>query len=265
MMRTDDDTRKGAPLLLAAATAFLALGIAGCGKSVQSSGVATASGAAAQEEGHWRGREGVREAIALMHEGKGNEARRRLVSVLRHSPDDGIARQLLQQIEGDPREMFGTESHAYVLKEGETLSTVAQRALGNPMLFYALARYNDIAVPGAVEAGQTIQVPGRRPQAQAGRPAPQRPAAPRSQPPASAAPAPAARPPAANPAPQRSAANPAQAARLRGQGLAALNGGQIDRAVGLLRQAAALDPGNSAIRGDLSRALRVQSTVRARP
>jgi Flp pilus assembly protein TadD len=66
----------------------------------------------------------------------------------------------------------------------------------------------------------------------------------------------------ARPAPR--AGNPAQAARLRGQGLAAMNGGAIDRAVALLRQALALDPDNSAIRSDLNRALRVQSIVHSR-
>ncbi len=177
------------------------------------------------------------------------------MTVLRRDPADGIARQLLSQIDGDPRQMLGAESYSYTLREGETLSTIAQRALGNPMMFWILARYNGIAVPEAVQPGQVIQVPGRRPAAQ---PAPRRPqpapggsTSPRAQP----------VPPAAEPA---QPTNPALAARLRSQGLAALNAGAVDRAVGLLRQALAADPGNAAVRADLERALRVQRTVRAR-
>ncbi|MDQ8755311.1 LysM domain-containing protein [Sphingosinicella sp. LHD-64] len=214
-------------------------------------------GAVAQpEEGGWRGREGVQEAIALLNRGDVTVARERLMSVLRRDAGDGIARQLLSQIDGDPRQMLGAQSYSYTLRDGETLSTIAQRVLGNPMMFYILARYNDIAVPESVRPGQVIRIPGRR-----SAPAPerrrQRPAAPPRSEPERSVPPPAAASP-------RPSANPALAARLRAQGLAALNGGAVDRAVALLRRAAAADPGNAAIRGDLERALRVQRTVRSR-
>ena len=126
------------------------------------------------------------------------------------------------------------------------------------MLFYALARYNNIAVPDLGGAG--TDHPGARPPSRAAAaaaprsPAPTLRHAPRSEPATSHARAPA----------RCRAGNPAQAARLRGQGLAAMNAGSVDRAVALLRQALALDPDNAAIRNDLSRALRIQSTVRSR-
>ena len=109
-------------------------------------------------------------------------------------PDNSIARHLLSQIDTDPRALLGTQSYSYTLRQGETLSTVAGRTLGNPMLFYALARYNNIAVPSSVMPGQTIQVPGRRPAA-APAPAPARPETrpsarpPRATPPQTLAPA----------------------------------------------------------------------------
>jgi Flp pilus assembly protein TadD len=59
-------------------------------------------------------------------------------------------------------------------------------------------------------------------------------------------------------------ANPAVARQLRAAGLAALNQGNIDRAVALLRRAATLDPGNPLIARDLGRAERIAATVRAR-
>ena len=182
------------------------------------------------------------------------------MAMLRRQPGDGVARQLLAaDRHRSARCCSARENYSYTLREGETLSTVAQRALGNPMLFYALARYNNIAVPASVGARAR---PSRFPAA-----ARRRRRAPRPEPrptPAAARRA-AAGPAAPAPRPRRArAANPAQAARLRGQGLAALNAGAVDRAVALLRQALALDPGNAAIRNDLDRALRIQSTVRSR-
>lgn len=237
------------PIFLLVSTLLLA----GCG-TTRPAPPASPSAAPAEEAGNWRGRERVQQAIALLNRGEAVEARRELMEVLRRQPGDGVARQLIQQIDTDPRELLGLESYSYTLREGETLSTIAQRALGNPMLFYALARYNNIAVPASAAPGQAIQVPGRRP-------APPPRAEPRPAPPRPA-PAPGAAAPAPRPGPR--AANPAQAARLRGQGLAALNGGAINRAVVLLRQALSLDPGNAVIRNDLSRALRIQGTLRSR-
>lgn len=230
------------------------LGAAGLGAA----GCSSAPGGrapAAVSEPNWQGRERVQEAIALLNRGDAARARQRLMAALRRDPADGIARQLLSQIDGDPRQMLGTQSYSYTLTEGETLSTIAQRALGNPMMFWILARYNNIAVPESVRPGQVIAVPGRRPAP----PAPRR-AAPTSAPPARTQP----RAVPAPPAPARPAANPALAARLRSQGLAALNAGAVDRAVASLQRARAADPDNAAIRTDLERALRVQRTVRAR-
>lgn len=237
--------------------ALLAFALAGCGVRMPHVG-APGPAPAPQQDASWRGREQVRDAIADLNRGDARSARQRLTAVLRRQPGDGVARQLLAEIDTDPRQLLGSESYSYTMRPGETLSTIAERALGNPMLFYALARYNNIAVPASIAPGQTILVPGRRPAPPAPpppRPAP-RPVPPRSEP----GPAPEAAP--VRPAPR--AGNPAQAARLRGQGLAAMNAGAIDRAVALLRQALALDPDNSAIRSDLNRALRVQNTVHSR-
>jgi hypothetical protein len=250
MSRPGFDARPGRLRILP--VALLAISLSGCG-TMQRTGVAPGP-ASAPQEGNWRGREDVRDAIALLNRGDPAAARRKLMQALRRQPGDNIARQLIQQIDTDPRTLLGQESYSYTLREGETLSTIAQRALGNPMLFYALARYNNIAVPESVTAGQTILVPGRRPAPPPPRPEP-RPAPPR------AGPAPAETPPPPRLAPRT---NPALASRLRGQGLAALNAGNVGRAVTLLRQALALDPGNATIRRDLDRALRIQSTVRSR-
>jgi Flp pilus assembly protein TadD len=81
-------------------------------------------------------------------------------------------------------------------------------------------------------------------------------------PPAAAAPRPKPAPPrAATPKP---AGNPAAARQARAAGLAALNQGNVDRAIALLGRAAQLDPGNALIERDLARARRIAATVRAR-
>lgn len=244
---------------LLATTAMLGLALAGC-QTAPRGGVATPSGSASSQQ--WPQR--LREVIADLNRGDAPAARRKLTQMLRRRPGDGVAQQLLGQIDRDPRDLLGRESYSYTLRAGETLSTVAQRALGNPMLFYALARYNNIAIPSSAAPGQVIQVPSRRPAP----PPPPRPA-PRPEPRPTARPPRAAPPPTVTPTPApapRPAAprgNPTQAARLRAQGLAALNTGAADRAVALLGQALALDPGNAAIRNDLARARRIQGTLRS--
>jgi hypothetical protein len=235
------------------AALMLALVLAACSTTRQAAPSAPSAPPPSVAAG-WQGREGVQAAIAELNEGNAAAARARLMTVLNAQPGDTVARQLIEQIDDDPRRMLGAENYRYTLREGETLSMVAQRALGNPLLFYALARYNNIAVPNSVQAGQTILVPGRRPTQPARRATPPR------QAPAQAAP----QEPQPAPVPAQPARDPARSARLRGQGLAALNAGEIDRAVSLLRQAVAADPENAAARGDLARALRIQSTVRAR-
>lgn len=248
MIHSASDSGGGARL----AVLMLALALAACSTTRQSAPAAPSAPPPAAAG--WQGREAVQAAIAELNEGNATAARARLMRVLRRQPGDTVARQLIEQIDGDPRQMLGARNYSYTLREGETLSIVAQRALGNPLLFYVLARYNNIAVPNSVHAGQTILVPGRRPTQPAHRATPPR------QPPAQTAP----QEPQPAPAPAQPARDPARSARLRGQGLAALNAGQIDRAVSLLRQAVAADPENGAARGDLARALRIQSTVRAR-
>ncbi len=62
------------------------------------------------------------------------------------------------------------------------------------------------------------------------------------------------------PAPPQ-ASNAVRAARLRAAGLEQMNRGAIDRAVALLQQALALDPGSALIQRDLARAIRISRAV----
>jgi Tfp pilus assembly protein PilF len=175
-------------------------------------------------------------AIDLLTRGQPDQARAELNALLLDQPANATARKLLDQIDKDPRVLLGEINYAYKVKPGETLSALAQRFLGDPLMFYALARYNAIAVPEALEVGQTLAIPGTPKKASPRQPAPAAPAAP--------------------------ARDPARAAQLRSQGLVQLNRGAPARAAALLRQALSLDPGNALIQKDLDRAERLRRTVR---
>lgn len=206
----------------------------------------------------------LRKVLELLDVGQRDQARADAQELVRQQPDDARAKSLLNQIDADPKVLLGAQNFAYKIRPGETLSLLAERFLGDKYLFYALARYNGIDAPGQAEVGRTIMVPGTPREA----PPPVAPPPHRRtpeppvirRPPPAAAPAPTPAPPPVKEGP--SARDVAHASALRRDALVQMNKGQIDSAVGLLRQAARLDPGNAAISGDLARATRLQAAAR---
>jgi hypothetical protein len=218
--------------------------------------VASVSAAPVAPADRWAGREGVKDAIALLNAGDAIGARKRIIAVLTANPGDGIARKLIDQIDKDPKLLLGAQNFRYVVREGDSFSSLAQQFLGDPMMFYALARYNDFVIPVHPPIGRSILIPGKAKIAKKAAAKPQvgkKPAAMAT----NATPAPAA--PKTVPA---AVSDPPRASKLRGMALAAMNSGAIDRAVALLRQAHSADPANPVIKNDLSRAIRIQSSVR---
>lgn len=197
--------------------------------------------------------------LLLLDEGDTGAARKKIGAALKRDPMNPSLQVLRDSISRDPRELLGPKSFAYTTRNGETMSELAQRFLGNRLKAYQLARYNDIAKSADLRAGQTLRIPGDPPRTEVPRrPEPRTPSsAPTRTRPTTPKPTPAAR----TAAP---ASNPAAARQARASGLAALNAGNVGRAVGMLRRAAALDPGNPAIARDLARAQRIAATVRAR-
>jgi tetratricopeptide (TPR) repeat protein len=63
----------------------------------------------------------------------------------------------------DPVEVLGKEKFPYKVQPGDTLSRIARRFLGEPLKFYVLARYNGIRSSDRLEAGQVINIPGKKP------------------------------------------------------------------------------------------------------
>ncbi|RHW16952.1 LysM domain-containing protein [Sphingomonas gilva] len=199
----------------------------------------------------------IGDVIARLERGDAKAAKKSLETMRKRDPNDARAAMLLESITADPQEILGARSFAYTAKAGDTFPALAQRFLGNRDKFYALARYNGFDNPSALAAGRALRIPGEEPRA-APPPAPK----PRPTPPPASKPV--TPPPAAKPKPAAPAANPALARQLRSQGLAALNRGEVDRAVVLLHRALAANPGSAVIKADLTRAQRIRKTVKAR-
>jgi tetratricopeptide (TPR) repeat protein len=108
-------------------------------------------------------RELFRDAMTRLGEGDDVQARRELECALEQRPDSRRTRLVLEQLDADPVEYLGREHFWYTVKPGEALSVLASRYLGSSYKFVILARYNDIAVPDSVSAGQRIRVPGKEP------------------------------------------------------------------------------------------------------
>jgi hypothetical protein len=189
----------------------------------------------------------INDAIQLLVAGKPIPARERLVKALKKQPGNKRAQSLLQQIDTDPKLLLGAKSFSYRARSGDTASSLAQKFLHDPLMFYALARYNDLDPPSQTLDGRTVMIPGEAPAAPKPRPVKPQP----TQKPA----------PVAKPAVAATPRDPARAAQLRSAGLVQMNQGAVDKAVALLRQASGLDPDNAAIKRDLDRALRLQRTV----
>lgn len=197
--------------------------------------------------------------LLLLDQGDSGAAKKRINAALKRDPMNPSVQVLRDSIDRDPKDLLGPTGFTYTTRDGDTMSGLAQRFLGNRLKAYQLARYNDIAKPADLAAGRTLRIPGEPPRIEAPRRSEPRPvpAAPTRVKPAAPRPAAVTKPTA--PTPNRVAARQARAT-----GLAALNSGNVVRAVGLLRRAAALDPGNPVIARDLTRAERIAATVKAR-
>lgn len=117
----------------------------------------------------------------LLQVGNEDQARTELKRALGLDPQNKLALSLTKQMAGDPVAMLPLDPFSYTVKPGDTLALIAQRYLGDPYLFYILARYNEIKVPRLLSSGQVIQVPGKasapavNPPPPVPRPSPQRP------------------------------------------------------------------------------------------
>ncbi len=181
--------------------------------------------------------------VPLLEQGNEEQARVELDRALQKDPNNKLVANLLRQLNDDPTMLLGRESFGYTIRPNDTLSTIAAAYLKDKYLFYALARYNGIAVPKQVVAGQQIKVPGKAgaavpkapPAKGDGTPPPAAPEAPPvATPPAAPAPAPAPSPPPPPPAPV--VLSPGEQALQAGA--AAEKSGNLERALAEYQRAA---------------------------
>lgn len=97
--------------------------------------------------------------IAMLESGEFDTARTQLKLTTAAEPGNLAARQLLTQITTDPRRYFGSTHTSHTVEAGESLAGLARRYLGHALEFVALARYNNIAQPRLLQAGQTLRIP----------------------------------------------------------------------------------------------------------
>jgi LysM repeat protein len=124
-------------------------------RKVEAKPILTGPAAKAEAQKH------LRSAFELLNDGNEEEAMSELKYVQALEPDNKTAQCLIRGMTADPAGALGKESTSYVVRPGESLGRIAQRALGDVCEFYILARYNQIKVPKRLAAGQTIRVPGK--------------------------------------------------------------------------------------------------------
>jgi tetratricopeptide (TPR) repeat protein len=111
----------------------------------------------------------VQSAITLLNDGDIQQAEKLLADALVIEPNNRAARKLMRQFHESPEDFFAIdESFDYVVGPNETLLSVAEKFLDDPLDFYMLAKLNDIKYPDSLVAGKTLKIPGESPVAQDG-------------------------------------------------------------------------------------------------
>tara|TARA_R110002110_G_scaffold66978_1_gene182920 strand:+ start:1894 stop:2694 length:801 start_codon:yes stop_codon:yes gene_type:complete len=108
----------------------------------------------------------LRQSLYLLEEGDAAAARMELMLYLDAQPDSRAGRDLLQQIDLSAWDYFPEDYREIELASGQSLSNISKAYLGSLYKFHALAKYNGIAKPRKLGAGQKIRIP-LTPQAQA--------------------------------------------------------------------------------------------------
>jgi len=98
-------------------------------------------------------------AVNLLEKGDSERADLELKACLAEVPDSKAARLLLAEIETPLSDLYPKANFSVTLGKNGTLSGLAATYLGDPLAFYGLARYNSIAAPGKIVAGQRIRIP----------------------------------------------------------------------------------------------------------
>lgn len=103
------------------------------------------------------------DALQWIEAGEFERAAKRLEQLQQEQPGAPTVNLLLRQLREPPELLLPGPYGEVLLAAGESLSAVAERELGNPLYFVALARLNAIAQPRRVAAGTVLRVPREMP------------------------------------------------------------------------------------------------------
>ncbi|MGH6623302.1 MAG: LysM peptidoglycan-binding domain-containing protein [Burkholderiaceae bacterium] len=103
----------------------------------------------------------LKQAAESLNSGTEDRAREEIAQALALDPTSKTGLCLQKGMNADPVTTLGRDSTPYIVRSGDTLGLIAQRALGDNCEFYLLARYNQIAVPRQLNAGQVLKIPGK--------------------------------------------------------------------------------------------------------
>ncbi len=103
----------------------------------------------------------LKQAAEQLNEGNEDSARDEIAQALVLDPGNKTGLCLQRGLTSDPVATLGRDSISYSVRPGDTLGSIAQRALGESCEFYLLARYNLIRVPSRLYVGQVLKVPGK--------------------------------------------------------------------------------------------------------
>jgi len=103
--------------------------------------------------------ETLAQVVKALDQGRIEVAETALVAILDQQPASTLALRFLEQIRTDPVELMGAPHDVVVVRSGDSLSEIAERELGDSLQFFALARYNAIAVPSRMPPGIDLKIP----------------------------------------------------------------------------------------------------------
>ena len=103
------------------------------------------------------------EAVDQLQNGDETTARLTLDKAAALDPTNDLVKKLQEQIKADAQKELGPVFFRYTVQKDDSLSKLAQQYLGDRFRFYILAKYNDMASPNKLAAGQVIKIPGRAP------------------------------------------------------------------------------------------------------
>jgi len=97
--------------------------------------------------------------IEYLESGRGEDARSLLLMLKQETPDSSVLAGLLRQIDQPAEQLLPGPYREVEVGAGESLSLIAARELGDPLMFYALARLNQIEIPARIPVGTVLRVP----------------------------------------------------------------------------------------------------------